>query len=271
MCVSLEEFLTVTGAHGQQLSEAQTRTPLLGPSGPACTLQFSYSLSGSNPHIGTTSAVIHLSHLCKSVWWWIIDSLALSAGDLAVYVVDSVLGTHPVLWEFSGRTNETAGTWVKEEIYVGARDNRFQGRLSSCVSSFLSVSLFTSIYLSIYLCIYLSFYLSFFGTQRRRSHFFSPSSPLFSLLALCLVSSHLLRDSLCIALQTEKIMDLINWSLNAMTPSSRREAWVLGTWLPWRNVCSWLHDGRVERVAYRVSSCSFRGGHWRYLTYSEPW
>ncbi|KAK2872509.1 hypothetical protein Q8A67_022406 [Cirrhinus molitorella] len=93
-----EEFLTVVGAPGQQLSEAQTRTPLLGPSGPVCTLQFSYSLSGSNPHIG----------------------------DLAVYVVDSVLGTHPVLWEFSGKTNETAGTWVKEEVYVGARDHRFQ-------------------------------------------------------------------------------------------------------------------------------------------------
>uniref|UniRef100_A0A9J7XLE9 MAM domain-containing protein n=1 Tax=Cyprinus carpio carpio TaxID=630221 RepID=A0A9J7XLE9_CYPCA len=93
-----EEFLTVTGAPGQQLSEAQTRTPLLGPSGPACILQFSYSLSGSNPHIG----------------------------DLAVYVVDSVLGTHPVLWEFSGRTNEMAGIWVKQEVYVGARDHRFQ-------------------------------------------------------------------------------------------------------------------------------------------------
>lgn len=64
MFVSLEEFLFVTGAPGQQLSEAQTRTPLLGPSGPVCTLQFSYSLSGSNPHIGTTSAVIHLSPLC---------------------------------------------------------------------------------------------------------------------------------------------------------------------------------------------------------------
>ncbi|XP_016407423.1 apical endosomal glycoprotein [Sinocyclocheilus rhinocerous] len=102
-----EEFLTVTGAPGQQLSEAQTRTPLLGPSGPACILQFSYSLSGSNPHIG----------------------------DLAVYVVDSVLGTHPVLWEFSGRTNEMAGIWVKEEVYVGARDHRLQ-YLSDCLSFF---------------------------------------------------------------------------------------------------------------------------------------
>ncbi|KAG1943364.1 MAM and LDL-receptor class A domain-containing protein [Pimephales promelas] len=93
-----EEFLFVTGAPGQQLSEAQTRTPLLGPSGPACTLQFSYSLNGSNPHIG----------------------------KLAVYVVDSVFGTHAVLWNFTGRTNKMAGTWLKEEVYVGARDNRFQ-------------------------------------------------------------------------------------------------------------------------------------------------
>ncbi len=38
-----------------------------------------------------------------------------------------------------------------------------------------------------------------------------------------------------------------------------------GTRLPWRNVCGWLHDERVERVAYRVFSGSFRGGHWRYL------
>ncbi len=38
-----------------------------------------------------------------------------------------------------------------------------------------------------------------------------------------------------------------------------------GTWLPWRNVRSWLYDGRVGEVADRMSSGSFRGGHWRYL------
>ncbi len=38
-----------------------------------------------------------------------------------------------------------------------------------------------------------------------------------------------------------------------------------GTWLPWRNVRSWLHDGRVGEVTDRVSRGSFRGGHWRYL------
>ncbi len=45
----------------------------------------------------------------------------------------------------------------------------------------------------------------FFGTQRRRSHFFPPRPlPYFPCLLSCLVTSHLLRDSLCIALQTEK-------------------------------------------------------------------
>ncbi len=45
------------------------------------------------------------------------------------------------------------------------------------------------------------------------------SLPVLALIfpACSLVSSHLLRDSLCTALQTErKIMDLINWSLNAI-------------------------------------------------------
>ncbi len=46
--------------------------------------------------------------------------------------------------------------------------------------------------------------------------FFPRPLPYFPCLLSCLVSSHLLRDSLCIALQTEKIMDLINWSLNAI-------------------------------------------------------
>ncbi len=45
--------------------------------------------------------------------------------------------------------------------------------------------------------------------------FFTPRPrPYFP--CLLSVSSHLLRDSLCTALQTGKIMDLINWSLNAI-------------------------------------------------------
>ncbi len=43
-----------------------------------------------------------------------------------------------------------------------------------------------------------------FGSQRRQSHFFTPRPPFFSLLA-SFVSSHLLRDSLCTALQTRRL------------------------------------------------------------------
>lgn len=37
---------------GQLLTEAQVRTPLLGPTGPACTLSFEYALTGNPGHIG---------------------------------------------------------------------------------------------------------------------------------------------------------------------------------------------------------------------------
>ncbi|XP_066502340.1 apical endosomal glycoprotein [Hoplias malabaricus] len=95
---STEVFLYVTGASGQQLTEAQTRSPLLGPSGPSCTLQFSYSLTGNNPH----------------------------TGEVSVVVVDSVLGTLPQMWEFSGQTGQDTTSWLKEELYIGARNHRFQ-------------------------------------------------------------------------------------------------------------------------------------------------
>lgn len=49
---SVEEYLFVVNAPGQQLTEAQTRTPLLGPTGPACTLSFDFALTGNLDHIG---------------------------------------------------------------------------------------------------------------------------------------------------------------------------------------------------------------------------
>ncbi len=49
--------------------------------------------------------------------------------------------------------------------------------------------------------------------------------PYFPCLLSCIVTSHLLRDSLCIALQTEKIMDLINWSLNAIDTIFSTRSW----------------------------------------------
>ena len=49
---AVEEYLYVVNAPGQQLTEAQTRTPLLGPTGPACTLSFDFALTGNFNHIG---------------------------------------------------------------------------------------------------------------------------------------------------------------------------------------------------------------------------
>ncbi|KAF5896237.1 apical endosomal glycoprotein, partial [Clarias magur] len=102
-------FLYVAKAAGQQRTEAQTRTPLLGPSGPACTLNFFYSLTGNNTHIG----------------------------EISVIVVDSVLGFLPRLWEFAGRTGENQSeSWIKEEVYIGARDHRFQLVIEAVRSGF---------------------------------------------------------------------------------------------------------------------------------------
>lgn len=49
---AVEEYLFVVKAPGQQLTEAQTRTPLLGPTGPSCTLSFDFALTGNLNHIG---------------------------------------------------------------------------------------------------------------------------------------------------------------------------------------------------------------------------
>jgi len=93
--------------------------------------------------------------------------------------------------------------------------------------------------------------------------FFTPHPrPYFSCLFSCLVSS-IERLSLHCS-PNLKIMDLINWSLNAIDTIFSTLGFG-GTWVPWRNVHSWLHDGRVGEVADRVSSGSFCGGHWRYL------
>lgn len=98
-----EKYLSVVAAPGQQLSEAQTRTPLLGPSGPSCSVSFSYQLTGKSTHIG----------------------------DLFLSVVDSVLGPRPKLWEFGGRTSENAEHWQTQEVYIGAQGHRFQLEFSA--------------------------------------------------------------------------------------------------------------------------------------------
>ncbi|XP_035245998.1 apical endosomal glycoprotein isoform X1 [Anguilla anguilla] len=93
-------YLYVTEFPGQQLSEARARTPLLGPSGPACAVEFSYSLTGNSSHIG----------------------------ELSVNVIDGALGTRSRLW---GVTGKAEGEWPKAGVYIGARDPRFQVELEA--------------------------------------------------------------------------------------------------------------------------------------------
>ncbi|XP_034048992.1 apical endosomal glycoprotein [Thalassophryne amazonica] len=93
-----DEYLIVVDASGQQLTEAQTRTPLLGPSGPACTLSFDFALTGT------------------------LDSI----GELSVRVIDSAMGVRPKTWEFSGKTGTEAEAWQHASVSIGLRKNRFQ-------------------------------------------------------------------------------------------------------------------------------------------------
>ncbi|XP_028829845.1 apical endosomal glycoprotein [Denticeps clupeoides] len=109
---SAEESLFVSTADGQQLTEAQTRTPLLGPSGVSCSLSFSYSLSGTSPNIG----------------------------ELSLRVIDSMLGPQPRLWEFSGRSSEKPGEWSKQDVYIGERRHRFQLEFSALATEISSSS-----------------------------------------------------------------------------------------------------------------------------------
>ncbi len=105
----------------------------------------------------------------------------------------------------------------------------------------------------------------FFGTQWRRSHFYSPSSPLF--FPACFLSRLITIERLSLhGSPNWKIMDLINWSLNAIDTIFSTRSLGSGNLSALTERSRWLHDGRVWRaVANRVSSGSFRGGRWRYL------
>ncbi|KAJ0057766.1 hypothetical protein NL108_017681, partial [Boleophthalmus pectinirostris] len=93
-----EVVLYVTEAAGHQKTPAQMKTPLLGPSGPACTLSFDYALTGPPEHIG----------------------------ELSVRVMDSVLGPQPKMWEFAGKTGTVGDSWNHTQVYIGQRKSRFQ-------------------------------------------------------------------------------------------------------------------------------------------------
>ncbi len=100
--------------------------------------------------------------------------------------------------------------------------------------------------------------------------FLSPSFPYFPCLPL-FVSSHLLRDSLCTALQTRRLWIWSTGLSVQLTPSSQREVWVLGN--------LFVLTGRSQPA---IRGMRGRGGKsyvwrlfpWRTLkisTYSVPW
>ncbi|XP_053734237.1 apical endosomal glycoprotein [Synchiropus splendidus] len=96
---SNEDHLYVSEASGQQLTDAQTRTPLLGPTGPACSVTFQFSLTGNSEHIG----------------------------EVSLLVFDNQLDLQSKLWEFSGKTGtqEEEG-WREVQVPLGVRKHRFQ-------------------------------------------------------------------------------------------------------------------------------------------------
>ncbi|XP_033831819.1 apical endosomal glycoprotein isoform X2 [Periophthalmus magnuspinnatus] len=95
---SKEVVLYVAESAGHQRTPAQMKTPLLGPSGPICTMSFDYALTGSPGHIG----------------------------ELSVRVMDSVLGPLPKIWEFAGKTGTDGESWNHTNVYIGQRRSRFQ-------------------------------------------------------------------------------------------------------------------------------------------------
>ncbi len=101
--------------------------------------------------------------------------------------------------------------------------------------------------------------------------FFTPRPPFFFPLLASFVSSHLLRDSLCTALQTRKLWIWSTGLLVQLTLSSQQEVWVLGN--------LFVLTGHSQPAIWGMRG---RGGksyvwrlfQWRTLkisTYSVPW
>lgn len=121
----------VAKAPGQQMTDAQTRTPLLGPTGPACTLSFDFALIGNLTHVGERPDVsFWLLLLSKRrgvlIFFFSFRRAARAAGELSIRVIDSVLGLQPKAWEFTGKTGTDEEAWREVSLTIGARQHRFQ-------------------------------------------------------------------------------------------------------------------------------------------------
>ncbi|NXO98654.1 AEGP protein, partial [Certhia brachydactyla] len=93
-------FLTLQTGEGQMVGPAKARSPPLGPSGPACTMEMSYHIH-SDPQ-----------------------------GFLAVSVTDHTTGTTQLAWHIQGRGNTTGGN---VRVPLGERSRPFQVELLALV------------------------------------------------------------------------------------------------------------------------------------------
>ncbi|MGH0160932.1 UNVERIFIED_CONTAM: hypothetical protein FKN15_044115 [Acipenser sinensis] len=97
--------LSLSRAHGQLLSKAKALSPVLGPSGPACSMQFRYLLYSNSTF----------------------------TGGISVSSVDQALGTEVLLW----RTHRTQDKWTSVTVSVGARPRGFQIEIAALVDNFV--------------------------------------------------------------------------------------------------------------------------------------
>ncbi|RXM92684.1 Apical endosomal glycoprotein [Acipenser ruthenus] len=99
------DHLSLARAHGQLLSKAKALSPVLGPSGPACSMQFRYLLYSNSTF----------------------------TGGISVSSVDLALGTEVLLW----RTHRTRDKWTIVTVSVGARPRGFQIEIATLVDNFV--------------------------------------------------------------------------------------------------------------------------------------
>ncbi|KAK1155592.1 apical endosomal glycoprotein [Acipenser oxyrinchus oxyrinchus] len=97
--------LSLARAHGQLLSKAKALSPVLGPSGPACSMQFRY----------------------------LLHSNSTFTGGISVSSVNQALGTEVLLW----RTHRTRDEWTSVTVSVGARPRGFQIEIAALVDNFV--------------------------------------------------------------------------------------------------------------------------------------
>ncbi|XP_014736528.1 PREDICTED: apical endosomal glycoprotein [Sturnus vulgaris] len=93
-------FLALQTGEGQMVGPAKARTPPLGPSGPACTMEMSYHIHSD------------------------------TQGFLAISVTDHTTGTTQLAWQTQGRGNTTRG---RVHVPLGERSRPFQVELLALV------------------------------------------------------------------------------------------------------------------------------------------